>query len=55
MELIRFKVDESYASELSVFDEIDAVGELAINEFYHFGLKQKIITSQLRLQDYQTI
>jgi len=55
MELIRFKVDENYASELSVFDEIDAVGELAINEFYHFGLKQKIITSQLRLQDYQTI
>lgn len=55
MELIKFKVDEEYASELSVFDEIDAVGELGVNEFYHFGLKQKIITSQLKLQDYQTI
>lgn len=52
MELIRFKVDENYASELSVFDEIDAVGELSVNEFYNFGLKQKVVTSQLRLQDY---
>jgi single-stranded-DNA-specific exonuclease len=52
-ELIKFKVSEDYASELSVFDEIDAVGELSVNEFFHFGLKQKIITNQVKLQDYK--
>lgn len=55
MELIRFKVDENYGSELEVFDEINAVGELNVNEFYHFGLKQKIVTNQLKLQDYEII
>lgn len=53
LELIKFKVDENYASELSVFDEIEAVGELGVNEFYHFGLKKKIITNQIKLQDYK--
>jgi single-stranded-DNA-specific exonuclease len=53
IELIRFKVNENYASELSVFDIIDAIGELSVNEFYHFGLKQKIITSQVRVIDYK--
>src|SRR5690606_24278153 len=44
VELIKFKVDENYASELTVFDMMDAVGELKMNNFYNFGLKQLIST-----------
>jgi single-stranded-DNA-specific exonuclease len=53
MELIKFRVDENYASELGHFDEVNVVGELRMNEFYHFGLKQKIITPQVMISDYQ--
>lgn len=53
MELIKFKVDENYASELSIFDEIDAVGTIGMNEFYNFKLKEKICTPQVKLTDYR--
>lgn len=53
VELIKFKVDENYASELTVFDMIDAVGELKMNNFYNFGLKQLISTPQVILNDYK--
>ncbi|AKQ08405.1 single-stranded-DNA-specific exonuclase RecJ [Bacillus phage PBC2] len=52
MELIKFRVNEHYASELGHFDEIDVVGVLSMNEFYHWGLKQKICTPQVMLDDY---
>lgn len=53
MELIKFKVGENYASELGNFDIIDAVGQLSVNEFYNFGLKQKVITNQVMVDDYR--
>lgn len=53
MELIKFRVNENYASDLGVFDEIDAVGQLQMNEFYNFGLKKLVITPQVMLEDYQ--
>lgn len=53
LELIRFKVDETYGEELGHFDSIDAVGQLQMNEFYHFGLKQKICTPQVIIDDYK--
>lgn len=53
MELIRFRVNENYASELSYFDEIDVVGELSLNEFYNFALKKKIVTPQVIINDYK--
>lgn len=53
LELIKFKVDDTYASDLGVFDEIEVVGVLSINEWYHFGLKQKIITNQIMIEDYK--
>jgi len=52
MELIKFRVDEHYASELGHFDTIDVVGVLSMNEFYNFGLKQKICTPQVMIEDY---
>ena len=52
LELIKFRVDEKYASELSVFDNISVVGVLSVNEFYNFGLKQKVITNQVIINDY---
>lgn len=55
LELIKFKVNDKYASDIGVFDEIEAVGKLSINEFYHFGLKQKIITNQIVLEDYKAV
>jgi len=53
MELIRFKVDKNYASELGYFDNIDAIGQLSMNEFYNFGLKKKISTPQMIISDYK--
>jgi single-stranded-DNA-specific exonuclease len=54
MELIKFKVNEHYASELGYFDVIDAVGQLSINEFYNFGTKKLTVTNQLMISDYKT-
>ena len=53
MGLIKFRVDDQYASELSTFDMIEAVGNLAMNEFYNFGLKQMVRTPQLMIEDYK--
>lgn len=53
LELIRFKVDKTYASELSFFDIIDVVGTLSMNEFYNFKLKQKVCTPQVIINDYK--
>jgi len=55
MELIKFRVNENYASELGYFDTIDAVGQLNVNEFYNFGLKKKVITNQIMLEDYKIV
>ena len=52
LELIKFKVNDQYASELDCFDTINVVGELAVNEFFNHGIKQRVITPQVRLQDY---
>lgn len=52
MELIKFRVDEHYASELGHFDTVDVVGVLSMNEFYNFGLKQRICTPQVMIEDY---
>lgn len=53
VELIKFKVDRSFASELTVFDEISVVGELRLNEWYHHGLRKKIVTPQIMIEDYR--
>jgi single-stranded-DNA-specific exonuclease len=53
MELIKFRVNDTYASELTYFDTVDVVGQLQLNEFYHFGLKKKISTPQVMLDDYR--
>lgn len=53
MELIKFRVNDTYASELTYFDTVDVVGQLQMNEFYHFGLKKKICTPQVMLDDYR--
>lgn len=52
LELIRFKVNKTYASELAFFDVIDVVGTLSMNEFYNFQLKQKVCTPQVIINDY---
>lgn len=53
MELIKFRVDENYASDLGAFDEIDVVGQLSMNRFYNFGLKQMVETAQVMIDDYK--
>lgn len=55
LELIKFRVNEDYASDIGVFDTIDAVGQLSMNEFYHWGLKEKIITPQIIIDDYRLV
>jgi single-stranded-DNA-specific exonuclease len=53
MELIKFRVNDQYASELSVFDTIDAVGTLSMNIFYNFKTKVTTRTPQVMVDDYQ--
>lgn len=53
MELIKFRVPEDYASELGVYDDIDAVGQLSINVFYNFKTKVTTKTPQLMFLDYK--
>lgn len=53
MELIKFRVNEHYASELGYFDMIDVVGQLSVNEWYNFATKVKTITNQIMIEDYR--
>jgi single-stranded-DNA-specific exonuclease len=53
MELIKFRVNDQYASELSTFDTIDAVGTLSMNIFYNFKTKVTTRTPQVMLESYQ--
>lgn len=52
MELIKFRVNDQYGSNVGCWDSIDVVGVLSMNEFYNFKLKQKIYTPQVMLEDY---
>lgn len=53
LELIKFRVNESYASELDLFDEIDVVGSLGVNKFFNFQSRTTIITNQVMIEDYR--
>lgn len=55
LELIKFKVDKDYGKEIEYFDTIEAIGQLHLNEFFNFGLRKKICTPQIMLQDYRKI
>lgn len=53
VELIKFRVDEHYANELSYFDRIDVVGDLSYNKWYNFKERRQIITQQIKAIDYR--
>lgn len=55
LELIKFKVNEDYGKDLGVFDDVAVVGVLSVNEFYNFGLRKKVITNQIVMQDYKVL
>lgn len=55
VELIKFRVNENYASELGVFDEIDIVGQLGINRFYNFQTRIETLTNQVMIEDYKEL
>ncbi|MFQ3543511.1 DHH family phosphoesterase [Halobacillus rhizosphaerae] len=55
LELIRFRVDEEYASDLAPFDDLEAVGELKLNQWFNFKTKKKVVIPQVVLQDYALI
>ncbi|KYC77086.1 hypothetical protein B4092_4823 [Bacillus licheniformis] len=52
MELIKFRVNEEYASELSYFDMIDVVGQLTMNEWFNFATRKLVAVPQVILHDY---
>jgi single-stranded-DNA-specific exonuclease len=53
LELIKFRVNPRYASELGYFDKIDVVGQLQINSWYNFALKKQVITNQIMIEDFR--
>jgi single-stranded-DNA-specific exonuclease len=55
MELIKFRVNDKYASELGYFDTIDVVGQLSMNVFYNFKTKETTKTPQIMLEDYRVV
>lgn len=55
LELIKFRVDEDYGSDLEFYDTVDVVGQLHMNEFYHWGYKKVIKTPQIILEDYNHV
>ena len=55
MNFIKFRVDESYGSDVDLFDEMVAIGELQMNVFYNFATKETTRTPQLLLQDYRKV
>jgi single-stranded-DNA-specific exonuclease len=52
LELIKFRVNDQYASELTYFDTISVVGELRMNRWYNFKTKETTQTVQVMLDDY---
>ena len=55
LELIKFRVNDQYASELGTFDRISVVGVLSMNEWYNFKTKEKISTPQVMIEDYMVM
>lgn len=55
IELIKFRVNESYASELGIFDEIDVIGNISMNEFYNFKTKVMKKTPQVMIESYKKL
>lgn len=53
LELVKFRVNDQYAKELGCYDTIDAVGQLQMNEFYHWTKKELIRTPQVMIEDYK--
>jgi single-stranded DNA-specific DHH superfamily exonuclease len=53
--LVKFGVDENYASEVGAFDQIEAVGQLSINKWYNFGVKAWVRDHQLIMEDYRLL
>ena len=55
MNFIKFRVSEEYGSDVDLFDEMVAVGELQMNVFYNFKTRKTIRTPQLLLNDYRKV
>ncbi|MGV4321155.1 single-stranded-DNA-specific exonuclease RecJ [Bacillus mojavensis] len=55
VDLIKFMVDENYAAELDIFDNINVVGQLQMNVWFNFAKKERITTPQIMLEDYEVI
>jgi single-stranded-DNA-specific exonuclease len=53
LDLMKFRVNELYASELNEGDKIDIICTLNINRWYNFGIKQVVTTLQAFLEDYK--
>lgn len=61
MALMKFKVDENYAMDIEealnddemFMVELDVVGTLNINNFFHWGLRRNIVTNQVFIKDYR--
>jgi single-stranded-DNA-specific exonuclease len=53
--LVKFGVDENYASEVGAFDQVEAVGVLSLNRWFNFGVKKWVRDNQLIMEDYRVI
>jgi single-stranded-DNA-specific exonuclease len=61
LSVMKFKIDEAYVEpfmkalqdEERFFVEIDVLGTLNMNRFYHFGKKELQITKQIFMEDYK--
>uniref|UniRef100_A0AB39C7D9 Single-stranded-DNA-specific exonuclease n=1 Tax=Bacillus phage KoopaTroopa TaxID=3234046 RepID=A0AB39C7D9_9CAUD len=52
MELIKFRVNDQYGSNVRCWEQIDVVGVLSMNEFRNFKAKTTIYTPQIMIEDF---
>jgi len=55
LELIKFRVNPKYASELSLYDTIDVVGQLQLNIWFNFKIKKRVVMPQILIDDYKVV
>ena len=53
--LIKFKTDKNWKNDIGTYDEIEAVGQLNLNEFFNWGKKEMITTKQVLVDDVKIV
>lgn len=54
-ELLKFHVDENYATDIDFMSTVNVLGTPSLNKFYHGGLRRMVYTPQILLKDIKEV